>query len=182
MRPFREPEKVCARRTNPHRAWLRISHVNNKLNRIPSRSLALAGAAFLTATLAACSASPPMASMDEMTSSSAAASAMTASASARGTEIAISSLAFMPPSITIKAGSTVTWRNDEPITHTVTSGTFTGVDPTTGLRTGQEPSGLFDTRLAGQGDSFSYTYTTPGTYHYYCDIHYGMNATVIVTS
>jgi plastocyanin len=105
----------------------------------------------------------------------------TASETARDTEISISLLAFMPASITVKAGSTVTWRNDEPITHTVTSGAYRGVDATTGLRSGQRPDGLFDTRLEGQGDTFSYTFTTPGTYSYYCDIHYGMNATVIVT-
>jgi plastocyanin len=83
--------------------------------------------------------------------------------------------------VSVKAGSTVTWRNDEPITHTVTSGTFTGVDATTGLRSGQRPDGLFNARLEGQGDTFRYTFATPGTYRYYCDIHYGMNATVVVT-
>ncbi len=114
-------------------------------------------------------------------SPSAAVSAMKSLADAQSTEISISSLMFMPTSITIKAGSTVTWTNDEPISHTVTSGKFTGVDTNTGLRSDQTPDALFDERLSGQGDSFSYTYTTPGTYYYYCDVHYGMNATVIVT-
>ena len=103
------------------------------------------------------------------------------SVTAQVIEVSISSLAFMPPSISVKAGSKVTWRNDEPITHTVTSGAYTGVDTTTGLRSGQRPDGLFNARLEGQGDTFTYTYTEPGTYSYYCDIHYGMNATVVVT-
>jgi len=101
--------------------------------------------------------------------------------SAEATQVSISSLMFMPSSVRIKAGSSVTWRNDEPITHTVTSGSFTGVDATTGLRSGQRPDGLFNARLEGEGDSFTYTFTEPGTYSYYCDIHYGMNANVVVT-
>ena len=39
-----------------------------------------------------------------------------------------------PSTTTVEVGTTVTWRNDEPITHTVTSGRFVGVDETTGLR------------------------------------------------
>lgn len=107
--------------------------------------------------------------------------AATPSKTVPATEISISSLAFMSPMIRVKAGSSVTWQNDEPITHTVTSGTFTGVDTITGLRSGQMPDGLFSARLEGQGDSFTYTFAKPGTYSYYCDIHYGMNATVVVT-
>ena len=101
--------------------------------------------------------------------------------SADGTVISLKSLMFMPDPLTIKAGTKVTWRNDEPITHTVTSGAVTGVDKTTGLRTGQKPDGLFDKKLAGKGATFSYTFTKPGTYSYYCDIHFGMNAKIVVT-
>lgn len=100
---------------------------------------------------------------------------------AQVTEVGLSSLAFMPPTITVKAGSSVTWRSDEPITHTVTSGAYTGVDATTGLRSGQRPDGIFNARLEGQGDTFTFTFTKPGTYSYYCDIHYGMNGSVVVT-
>jgi plastocyanin len=88
---------------------------------------------------------------------------------------------FMPEVLTIKVGTKVTWRNDEPITHTVTSGRVTGLDKTSGLRTGQKPDGVFNARLKGKGDTFSHTFTEPGTYSYYCDIHFGMNAKVVVT-
>ncbi|MDT4917182.1 MAG: hypothetical protein QOH89_1882 [Pseudonocardiales bacterium] len=98
-----------------------------------------------------------------------------------GTVISLKSLMFNPGDITVKAGTEVTWRNDEPITHTVTSGEVTGLDKTTGLRTGQKPDGLFDEKLSGNGDTFSYTFTKAGTYSYYCDIHFGMNAKIIVT-
>ena len=146
--------------------------------RFTSKALALVSATALVATLAACSSSTPSSSPSEMTSSS----DMNSSATSQDMRIKISYLAFMPPSITVKAGTTVTWENDEDITHTVTSGNYTGVDATTGLRSGQKSNGLFNAALKGKGDTFSYTFTKPGIYHYYCDIHYGMNATVTVTA
>jgi plastocyanin len=175
--------RTSARRTNPHTARLRPEHVTTTATRLPTNVLALAGSAVLAVALAACSAEPSHTGASETTpmSSFVMSSATSSSAAAPDTVISISLLAFMPPSISVKAGSTVTWRNDEPITHTVTSGTFTGVERTTGLRSGQSPDGLFNARLEGTGDTFSYTFTTPGTYPYYCDIHFGMNATVIVT-
>jgi plastocyanin len=94
------------------------------------------------------------------------------------------SITFMPETITVRAGTTVRWVNGEAITHTITSGAFTDVNPSTGIRGSETPDGLFDVKLApkGQdGDSFEHTYETPGTYPYYCDIHLSMNAVVIVT-
>jgi plastocyanin len=97
------------------------------------------------------------------------------------TVISLKSLMFMPEDLTVNVGTKVTWRNDEPISHTVTSGPVTGVDKSTGLRTGQKPDGLFNGTLKGNGDTFSYTFTKAGTYPYYCSIHYGMSAKIIVT-
>jgi plastocyanin len=105
----------------------------------------------------------------------------TASAPA-GPVINLSSLMFHPSTTTVKVGTTITWRNDEPITHTVTSGRFEGVDKTTGLRSSQDPDGTFNAKLAGKGKTFSFTFTKPGTYTYYCDIHQGMNATITVVA
>ena len=93
----------------------------------------------------------------------------------------LKSLMFMPTALHIRAGTTVTWRNAEPITHTVTSGRVSGVDSSTGLRSAQHPDGRFNATLKGSGDTFSYTFRTPGTYSYYCNIHFGMNAEVVVT-
>jgi len=103
------------------------------------------------------------------------------SAGRSGVIVSVRSLMFMPATLRIPAGTKVTWHNDEPITHTVTSGPVTGIDRTSGLRSGQRRDGRFDARLAGKGDTFSYVFTKPGTYSYYCDIHFGMNAQVIVT-
>jgi len=105
----------------------------------------------------------------------------TASAPA-GPVINLSSLMFHPSTTTVKVGTRITWRNDEPITHTVTSGRFKGVDKTTGLRSSQDPDGTFNAKLAGKGKTFSFTFTKPGTYTYYCDIHQGMNATITVVA
>lgn len=93
------------------------------------------------------------------------------------------SIKFAPETITVAAGTTVRWVNGETITHTITSGAWGDVDPDTGIRATETPDGLFDVTLAPMGedgDSFEYTYETPGTYPYYCDIHLGMNAAVIV--
>ncbi len=92
-------------------------------------------------------------------------------------------LKFMPPDITVKVGDTVTWTNGETIGHTITSGVWADVNQATGLRGTETPDGLFDHALApkGQdGDSFSFTFTEPGTYQYYCQPHLTMNATVTV--
>jgi plastocyanin len=104
----------------------------------------------------------------------------TATSAPTGPVINLSSLMFHPTTITVKVGDTITWRNDEAITHTVTSGRFVGVDKTTGLRSSQEPDGTFNAKLAGKGKTFSFTFTKAGSYTYYCDIHQGMNATIKV--
>jgi plastocyanin len=89
-------------------------------------------------------------------------------------------LSFEPGELHVAAGTTVEWVNDNPITHTVTSGTYeVGAD---GLRTSEQPDGTFDGDLAAQGDTFRHTFAEPGTYAYYCSIHKGMNATIVVAS
>ena len=98
-----------------------------------------------------------------------------------GGTVSLKSLDFLPESVTVQAGTRVTWRNEEPITHTVTSGEVTGIDATSGLRSGEKPDHRFDARLPERGSVFSHTFAEPGTYPYYCDIHRGMNATVVVT-
>lgn len=100
-----------------------------------------------------------------------------------GDDVAAISIKFMPETITVAARTTVRWVNGETITHTITSGAWEDVDPDTGIRGTETPDGLFDVTLAPKGedgDSFEFMYADPGTYPYYCDIHLGMNATVIV--
>ena len=138
------------------------------------RRLIISGASLMIAVgaLAGCS-----------TSAESAATVPSSTASApAGPVINLSSLMFQPTDTTVEVGTTVTWRNDESIAHTVTSGRFEGVDKTTGLRSSQRPDGTFEEKLSGKGKTFSFTFTKPGTYTYYCDIHQGMNATITVVA
>ncbi|MDG1500865.1 MAG: FG-GAP-like repeat-containing protein [Planctomycetota bacterium] len=79
-------------------------------------------------------------------------------------------LLFTPAALTIAAGTTVTWtNNDGSAFHTVTSST---------------PDYDFDSGLFGPGQTFSHTFVRPGTYDYICTPHvgFGMVGTVTVTA
>ncbi len=78
-------------------------------------------------------------------------------------EVIIFGRAYMPSSITVPVGTTVTWTNPDAEEHTVTSNI----------------GGLFDNYLLG-GDSFSYTFNEPGTFTYSCMPHPEMLGRVIV--
>ena len=78
-------------------------------------------------------------------------------------EVFIQNMAFNPATITVNADTTITWTNKDGVAHTVTSST-----------------GLFDSGSIGNNGTFSYTFTTAGTYPYYCAIHPSMTATVKV--
>jgi plastocyanin len=76
---------------------------------------------------------------------------------------------YVPEALTIPVGTTVTWINNDTVTHTVTS---TSV-----------PSGAssFTSGFLAYGNKFSYTFTVPGTYKYDCTVHPFMTGTVVVT-
>jgi plastocyanin len=75
---------------------------------------------------------------------------------------------FSPSSLSIKAGTTVTWTDMTGAPHTVTSDAG---DPAP-----------FNGSLSGDGATFSFTFTTSGTYKYHCSIHPYMTATITVTA
>lgn len=77
---------------------------------------------------------------------------------------------FEPKVVTVPVGTTVRWLNKDSVLHTVTSGAD------------RKPDGKFDGTLARAGDEFTYTFTEPGTYEYYCKPHLNMNGTVVVTA
>jgi amicyanin len=85
-----------------------------------------------------------------------------------GSAVVMKDLAFAPASITVKVGTTVTWTNQDSPEHDVASDTDS---PMSGLAS----------PLLGQGEKFSFTFTTPGTYTYHCTPHPFMHGTVIVT-
>jgi plastocyanin len=79
------------------------------------------------------------------------------------TRIVVKDFMFMPNSLTVKAGSTVTWANMDDEPHTVVSNT-----------------GLFRSAAMDTNESFSFKYDQPGTYHFTCSIHPRMVGTIVV--
>jgi amicyanin len=77
--------------------------------------------------------------------------------------ISIDNFTFQPPTLTIAAGTKITWINHDDVPHTVRS-------------TEQKfSSGALDT-----DDSYSFTFVEPGTYDYFCTVHSHMTGKVIV--
>ncbi len=78
--------------------------------------------------------------------------------------ISIDNFTFNPQSLTVKAGTTVTWTNKDDIPHGIaaTNNAF-------------KRSQALDT-----DDSYSFTFTTPGTYQYFCYVHPHMTGTIVV--
>jgi plastocyanin len=78
--------------------------------------------------------------------------------------VEIKDFAFNPATVTVSAGTTVTWTNQDLAPHTATA-----------------EDGSFDTGRLNQGESGSVTFDQPGTYAYVCTFHPSMKGTVVVT-
>ena len=76
---------------------------------------------------------------------------------------------FMPSTVVIALGGTVTWENTDNAAHTATSGS-----PTDG------PDGVWDSSLMMVNGSYSVTLDEAGTYPYFCMVHPWMQGTVVV--
>jgi plastocyanin len=72
---------------------------------------------------------------------------------------------FVPDTITVVIGrnNTVTWKNEDNSIHTVTA-----------------DNGAFNSGIVNPGSSFTFTFTTPGTFAYHCSIHPFMTGKIIV--
>lgn len=80
-------------------------------------------------------------------------------------EISLVNFSFSPKELTIKKGTTITWTNEDSAVHTVTSDTD-----------------VFASGNLAKGDTFSYTFTTAGTFPYHCIPHKAnMTGTIVVT-
>lgn len=75
----------------------------------------------------------------------------------------INGLAYIPSRIEVTVGSTVQWKNNDPLIHTVTA-----------------TNGSFSSPQFGLDGTYRHTFTKPGTYTYYCTLHPNMKATVVV--
>jgi plastocyanin len=79
-------------------------------------------------------------------------------------DVPIQAFVFQPTTISVPAGTTVVWTNRDPVAHTVT-----------------DINGSYDSGLFEESGTFSMTFTTPGTYTYYCIPHPMMIGTVEVS-
>ncbi|HET9180291.1 MAG TPA: cupredoxin family copper-binding protein [Terriglobia bacterium] len=79
------------------------------------------------------------------------------------TLVNIDNFSFGSGTLTVPAGTTVTWINRDDVPHTVVS-----------------TDKVFASSVLDTGDKFSYTFTKPGTYSYYCSVHPKMTAKVVV--
>ncbi len=87
----------------------------------------------------------------------------TSSPPASGNSVTLANFAFSPATLTVKVGTTVTWTNKDPATHTVTSDT-----------------GVFESGNLAASASYSYVFSKAGTFNYHCSIHPSMKGSVVV--
>jgi plastocyanin len=79
------------------------------------------------------------------------------------TEVRIDNFSFGPAELTVPVGTTVTWTNHDDIPHTVVS-----VDR------------VFKSKVLDTDETFSFTFSTAGTYPYFCSIHPKMTGKILV--
>jgi plastocyanin len=139
-----------------------------------SRRVALfAGATAATAILAGCggtSAATTPAGVATASSTSTStmqmpppAGAASAAAPVATDHVAIQGFAFGPTTVNVRPGTTVTWTQQDEDQHTVTA-----------------DDASFASSPLTTGQTFTHTFTAPGTYHYHCAIHPFMHGTVVV--
>jgi len=80
-----------------------------------------------------------------------------------GDAVEIVEFNFEPEEITVPAGTTITFTNQDEAPHTATA-----------------DDSSFDTKELGKGDSAEATFDEPGTYPYYCRFHAFMKGSVVV--
>jgi plastocyanin len=83
-----------------------------------------------------------------------------------GATVTIATFNFQPDPLEVKAGTTITFTNEDAIDHTVTAGTREAPTPE-----------VFDGTLPEKGATFELTLDEPGTYDYFCQIHPGPGMT-----
>lgn len=79
-------------------------------------------------------------------------------------DVSISGFAYVPSSVTVNVGDTVRWTQNDTAPHTVTS----------------DSGGVLGSPTLSLGQTYSYTFSTAGTYTYHCTYHTYMHGTVVV--
>jgi amicyanin len=77
--------------------------------------------------------------------------------------VTIDNFVFEPARVTVKAGTTVTWTNRDDIPHTVAA-----------------KERQFKSKVMDTDESYSFTFSTPGEYTYFCSLHPHMTGTIVV--
>ena len=110
-------------------------------------------------------AAPVIATVALVVSGSGSFTARAAQAQSQGSsaEVKIDNFSFGPTTLTVPVGTTVTWTNRDDIPHTVVS-----------------DDKVFKSKVLDTDEKFSYTFTKPGTYGYFCSIHPKMTGKVVV--
>jgi plastocyanin len=88
-----------------------------------------------------------------------------------GSTVAIQNFAFIPQSITVPRGTTVTWTNQDAVDHQIIND----------AQGSAAQGSLFTSGALAKGASYSFKFDNPGSYPYHCSIHPSMTGTVIVT-
>ena len=83
-------------------------------------------------------------------------------AQAASQKVTISNFAFAPASVTLKAGESVTWTNEDGVPHSLDGG------------------GAFHSAVLSKGQSFTFVFAKAGSFAYRCGIHSSMTGTVVV--
>jgi plastocyanin len=100
-------------------------------------------------------------------------------AAAEEAPVTIKNFAYAPANRQVNAGDTVTWTNDEAmVPHDVKA--IVRHDVNTGIPGQPDPALPFESPLLKSGESFSFTFSVPGVYQYYCSLHPAMLGTVTV--
>ena len=93
-----------------------------------------------------------------------AAGVLFAQADGPASAVSIDKFTFVPQTLTVKAGTTVTWTNKDDIPHGIASAN----------------NAFTRSKAMDTDDSYSHTFITPGTYQYFCYIHPHMTGTIVV--
>jgi plastocyanin len=83
-------------------------------------------------------------------------------------QVSIKLFSFNPGVLEVPAGTTVVWTNGDAIQHSVTNGVP------------GKPGGAFDSGFFTEGQTWSFTFTEPGEYPYFCRRHESMKGMVKV--
>jgi len=83
-------------------------------------------------------------------------------ANAAEVKVGIDNFTFNPKVVTVKVGDTVVWTNNDDIPHVV-------ADPQ-----------KFKSKALDTGDTYAFTFATPGSYDYFCSLHPHMTGRIVV--